>query len=225
MGRSKKVHMNNRRERKSPKPYHHGDLRHALITAGLQLLTENGAASLDLRKVARKVGVSHNASYYHFPDKQSFLAALNEEGFHRLAHATQEALSTAPDTPFDQLQAITRAYLLFAQANPALMREMFSGLTIEREAFPGLQAALKEVYRFYIEAVKRGQEQRRVIDGDPCELASVVWSLLHGTAMLLIEHQMRPYADGPEGVERMVRLCTQTLYTGLGREEQDASHG
>lgn len=217
--------MSDHLDRKIPKPYHHGDLRHALIVAGLQLLTEGGAASLDLRKVAREVGVSHSASYYHFPDKQSFLAAINEEGFHRLAHAIQDALNTAPDTPFDHLQAITRAYLLFAQGNPALMREMFSGLTIEREAFPSLHAALKEMYRFYIEVVKRGQEQGKVIDGDPCELASVVWSLLHGTAMLLIEHQMRPYADGPTEIERMVRLCTQTLYTGLGREKRDASEG
>lgn len=217
--------MSDHLDRKIPKPYHHGDLRHTLIQAGLQLLTEGGAASLDLRKVARKVGVSHSASYYHFPDKQSFLAAINEEGFHRLAHAMQEALNTVTQTPFDQLQAITRAYLLFAQANPWLMREMFSGLTIEREAFASLHAASKEVYQFYIEVVKRGQVQRKVIDGDPCELASVVWSLLHGTAMLLIEHQMRPYADGSTGVERMVRLCTQTLYTGLGREEQGASEG
>lgn len=217
--------MSHQLDRQRPRPYHHGDLRQALIAAGLQLLTEEGVASLDVRKVARKVGVSHSASYYHFPDKQSFLAALNEEGFHRLAHAMQEALHTVPPTPFDHLQAITRAYLLFALANPALMREMFSGLTIEHEAFPSLHAASKEVYRFYIEVVKRGQAQGKVIDGDPCELASVVWSLLHGTAVLLIEHQMRPYADGPTGVERMVRLCTQTLYTGLGREEQGASEG
>jgi AcrR family transcriptional regulator len=215
--------MSNHMDRKIPKPYHHGDLRHALIQAGLQLLTEGGAASLDLRKVARLVGVSHSASYYHFPDKQSFLAAINEEGFHRLAHAMQDALNTISDTPFEQLQAIARAYLLFAQAHPALMREMFSGLTIEREAFSSLYAASQEVYRFYTEVVKRGQEQGKLIDGDPCELASVVWSLLHGAAMLLIEHQMRPYADGLAGVERMVRLCTQTLYNGLGREEHSSS--
>src|SRR5690242_1112310 len=121
--------MSNYLGRKIPKAYHHGDLRHALIQAGLQLLAEGGVASLDVRKVARKVGVSHSASYYHFPDKQSFLAAINEEGFHRLARTLQEALNTVPETPFEQLQAITRAYLLFAQANPTLMREMFSGLT------------------------------------------------------------------------------------------------
>src|SRR5256885_9663568 len=120
--------MSDNLDRKIPKPYHHGDLRHALIQAGLQLLTEGGAASLDLRKVARKVGVSHSASYHHFPDKQSLIAAINEEGFHHLAQAIQDELGNVPDAPLEQLQGIARAYLLFAQENPWLMREMFSGL-------------------------------------------------------------------------------------------------
>ena len=210
--------MSNQKDSQKPKPYHHGDLRHALIQAGLELLTEGGAASLDLRKVARKVGVSHSASYHHFPDKQSLIAAINEEGFHHLAQAIQDAVSNVSDSPFEQLQGIARAYLLFAQENSWLMREMFSGLTIKREAFSGLYAASKAVFKLYVEVVKRGQEKGKIIDGDPGELASVLWSLLHGVAMLMIEHQMRPYADGPEGVERMARLCMQTLYNGLGRE-------
>jgi AcrR family transcriptional regulator len=208
--------MSDHTDRQKPRPYHHGDLRNALIQAGLELLTEGGAASLDLRKVARKAGVSHTAPYHHFPDKQTLIAAINEEGFHRLAQRIQDSLSVVPDDTFEQLQGIARAYVLFAQENPWLMREMFSGLTIEREAFSGLYAASKAVFRLYVEVVKRGQEKRRIIDGDPGELASVLWSLLHGVAMLMIEHQMRPYADGPEGVERMTRLCTQILYNGLG---------
>ena len=210
--------MSDNLDRKIPKPYHHGDLRHALIQAGLQLLTEGGAASLDLRKVARKVGVSHSASYYHFPDKQSFLAAINEEGFHRLAQAMQEALNTVAQTPFDQLQAITRAYLLFAQANPWLMREMFSGITIERETFESLHTASKSVYRLYAEVIRRGQESGKIVDGDPTALAGVLWSVLHGLAMLIIENQMRPYADGPEGTERVTRYTIEVLYGGFARK-------
>jgi AcrR family transcriptional regulator len=207
--------MSNQMDRRKPKPYHHGDLRYALIQAGLELLTEGGSASLDLRKVARKVGVSHSASYHHFPNKQTLIAAINEEGFHLLAQSIQDALGHVSDEPFEQLQAIARAYLLFAQENPWLMREMFSGLTIEREAFSSLYAASKEVFGFYVEVVKRGQGKGRIVPGDPGEMASVLWSLLHGVAMLMIEHQMRPYANGPEGVERMAHLCTQTLYSGL----------
>src|SRR6266702_8384163 len=125
-------------DRQRPKAYHHGDLRNALIEAGLELLSEGGASALDLRKVARKAGVSHAAPYRHFADKQSLIAAINEEGFHRLAEQIQSTLREVTGDAVEQLFGIARAYVHFAQENPWLMREMFSGLTIEREAFPGL---------------------------------------------------------------------------------------
>src|SRR6266478_9089319 len=108
-------------DRQKPKPYHHGDLRHALIQAGLEMLAEGGAAALDLRKVARKAGVSHAAPYRHFADKQALIAAINEEGFHRLAERIQHALQEVPDDAFEQLFGIARAYVQFAQENPWLM--------------------------------------------------------------------------------------------------------
>ena len=95
---------------------------------------------------------------------------------------------------------------------------MFSGLTVEREAFPDLHAASKAVFTLYMEVVKQGQEQGKIIDGDPGALAGVLWSLLHGVAMLTIENQMRPYTDGPDGAERVTRFSVQMLYEGLGRK-------
>src|SRR5215472_18740503 len=121
-------------DRQQPKAaYHHGDLRHALIQAGLELLAEGGAQSLDLRKVARRAGVSHAAPYRHFADKQALIAAINEEGFHMLAERIRSTLREVSDEPFEQLLAVALAYVRFAQENPWLMREMFSGITIERE--------------------------------------------------------------------------------------------
>ncbi len=209
--------MNDNMHRQRPKSYHHGDLRNALIEAGLELLSEGGAAALDLRKVARKAGVSHAAPYRHFADKQALIAAINEEGFQRLAERIQRTLREVPDDSFEQLYGIATAYVQFAQENPWLMREMFSGLTIEREDFPGLYEAAKTVFKLYIEVVRRGQEKGRIIDGDPGALAGVLWSLLHGVAMLTIEHQMRPYTDGPDGAKLVTRFSVQMLYEGLGR--------
>src|SRR6516164_3531446 len=97
--------MNSHLDRHKPKPYHHGDLRHALIQAGLEMLSEGGAAALDLRKVARRAGVSHAAPYRHFADKQALVAAINEEGFRRLAERIQLTLRGAPGDTFEQLQA------------------------------------------------------------------------------------------------------------------------
>jgi len=210
--------MEHQTDHQKPKAYHHGDLRHALIQAGLELLAEGGAATLDLRKVARRAGVSHAAPYRHFADKQALIAAINEEGFRLLAEQIQATLRDVPDQPFDQLLGVALAYVRFAEAHPWLMREMFSGLTIERETFASLQAASKTVYRLYIDVIRRGQEQGKIVAGDPAALAGVLWSVLHGLAMLIIEQQMRPYADGPEGTERVTRYTIEVLYGGLARQ-------
>jgi len=205
-------------DRQKPKPYHHGDLRNALIQAGLELLAEGGVLELDLRKVARRAGVSHAAPYRHFADKQALIAAINEEGFHMLAERIRSTLREVSDEPVEQLLGVALAYVRFAKENPWLMREMFSGLTIERETFASLHTASKIVYRLYAEVVRRGQESGKIVDGDPAALAGVLWSVLHGLAMLIIEHQMRPYADGPEGAERVTRYTIETLYGGFARK-------
>lgn len=204
--------------RESPKAYHHGDLRNALIQAGLDLLAESGAAALDLRKVARKAGVSHTAPYRHFADKQALVAAITEEGFYRLAEKIQSTLREAPDDSLEQLQAVARAYVFFAYENPWLMREMYSGLTIEHEAYPGLYEATKKVFKLYAEVIRRGQESGSIIEGDPGALAGVLGSLLHGVAGLIIENQIRAYAEGPAGIENVTRFSIQLLYNGLGRK-------
>lgn len=201
-----------------PKSYHHGDLRNALVQAGLELLAEGGAEELDLRKAARRAGVSHAAPYRHFADKQALIAAINEQGFRLLAEQIQATLREVTDEPFEQVLGVALTYVRFAKENPWLMREMFSGLTIERETFASLQAASKAVYRLYIEVVRRGQERGKIVDGDPTALAGVLWSVLHGLAMLIIENQMRPYADGPEGTERVTRFTIEVLYGGLARQ-------
>jgi AcrR family transcriptional regulator len=210
--------MESRHEPQRPKSYHHGDLRNALIQAGLELLAEGGVQELDLRKVARRAGVSHAAPYRHFADKQALIAAITEEGFRLLAEQIQATLSEVPDEPFEQLLGIARTYVHFAKTHPWLMREMFSGLTIERETFMSLQIAYKAVYRLYTDVIRRGQEKGTFVDGDPGALAGVLWSMLHGLAMLIIENQMRPYVDGPESTERFTRYTIEVLYGGFAHK-------
>jgi AcrR family transcriptional regulator len=205
-------------ERRRPKAYHHGDLRNALIQAGLELLAEGGAAALDLRKVARKAGVSHAAPYRHFADKQALIAAIDEVGFQQLAEQIERGLSGGASSAFEQLEQIAGAYVRFAQEHPWLMREMYSGLSLDRTALPSLYAASKRVFLHYVDVIRQGQASGRIVDGDPNALAGVLWSMLHGVALLIIEGQFRPYNDGPHGTEGIVHLCMQTLYDGLGRK-------
>ncbi|HEY4419033.1 MAG TPA: TetR family transcriptional regulator, partial [Pseudonocardia sp.] len=72
-------------------PYHHGDLRRALLDTALQAVAEQGPAAISLRDVARRAGVSHAAPTHHFGDKTGLLTALAAEGWSLLADALTEA--------------------------------------------------------------------------------------------------------------------------------------
>jgi AcrR family transcriptional regulator len=82
------------------KPYHHGNLRSALIQAALEIARDQGADRVSLRRVARQAGVSHAAPYHHFADRSALIAAVAEEGFRSLAER-----EIADTTPFPELNA------------------------------------------------------------------------------------------------------------------------
>src|SRR5580658_10876521 len=72
------------------RPYHHGNLKPALLRAAVELIAEVGPAAFTLREVARRAGISHNAPYRHFREKDELVAAVAAEGFERLAEALSE---------------------------------------------------------------------------------------------------------------------------------------
>jgi len=94
--------------------YHHGALRPALIAAARTLLDEGGPKAVELRETARRVGVSPTATYRHFRDKDSLLAAVAAEGFRAIGTALDDAARECPP-----LSAMGRAHVEFAMANPA----------------------------------------------------------------------------------------------------------
>jgi AcrR family transcriptional regulator len=205
----------------APKRYHHGDLRNALIRAGQVLLAEEGIAGLDLRKVARAAGVSHAAPYRHFADKQALLAAIAEDGFYQLAARIDVAIGQAATNAGDQLEQLARAYVQFALDHPAHMREMFSGLTVERAAYPGLHAAAKQAFQRVVQVVERGQARREIGPGDPAKLSMVAWTQIHGIAMLLIEDQLPGVKGDEQAIAGLIAHSMGTLYHGLGRNTSD----
>ena len=90
-----KVKKKIKRIEAAKKPYHHGDLRGALLEAGQRLLQTRKADDLALREVARDVGVSATAVYRHFPDKGALLSALAQDGLDRLGQAQRQATAVA----------------------------------------------------------------------------------------------------------------------------------
>src|SRR4051812_36803257 len=103
--------------------YHHGNLRPALLRAASKTLEKEGAGALSLRDLARRAGVSHNAPYRHFRDRDSLLAAIATEGFRQLGDALRGRAG----------KEMGAAYVRFALEHPQQFRLMFGGvLPIEK---------------------------------------------------------------------------------------------
>lgn len=147
----------------STSSYHHGDLTAALLRTAGQMLEKQGLAALSLREVARRSGVSHNAPYRHFPDRESLLAALVRDGFEMLA----EAIEKRPRREMGE------AYVDFALAHPQRFRLMFGGLVPlehrDRRAYESLQKAFVD------------------LGAHAPYAAAAAWGLVHGLAHLLLD--------------------------------------
>jgi AcrR family transcriptional regulator len=167
------------------RPFHHGDLRNALITAAKELIERKGS-DFALREAARNVGVSANAAYNHFKDKDALLRAVASSGFAELAAQREEARSKASPDAWSQLNAGAKVYIQFAEARPKLFDLMFGPLgvgatqgkrdetePIGRKAYQQLSEALDNL-------VLSGKltPQRRA------GAESTLWALIHGLAVL-----------------------------------------
>jgi AcrR family transcriptional regulator len=201
----------------TPGTYHHGDLRNALIQAGLSILAEEGVQALTLRAVARRVGVSHAAPYRHFSDKEALLAAIAEQGFDLLTASVGAAAERFPADPAAQLAEAGWAYVQFALEHPAHLRVMFGGVIRTPAMHPGLRTAGARAFTSLGDIVQAGQQAGTIIDGAPEQLTLTAWSLVHGLAVLLIEQQIPAGIGAVDDPEHLARLCGNLLYRGLRR--------
>lgn len=150
------------------------------MEAGRVMLAEVGPATLSLRELARRLGVSHNAPYKHFATREALLAALAAQGFEALAERTRGA-AMAPGAGLD---AMGLAYIGFALDQPAVYRVMFSD-TVDKSAFPDLQKASLASFDVLRRAMAAAHGPERADAA-----ATSAWALVHGLALLLLDRQL-----------------------------------
>lgn len=164
------------------KPYHHGNLREALLEAAIQLIAEVGPTAFTLREVARRAGVSHNAPYRHFRDKEELLTAVGNQGFQELNEAMLEN-SKQQSNALDGLKHAGLAYVAFALRRPEHFTVMFDAPALKgKHADP--KGAGKAAFQTLGQLVKNCQDDGQLPSGDPQEFALLAWTMVHGIAKL-----------------------------------------
>ncbi len=199
-------------------PYHHGDLRRALIDMALQLVTEEQDWTFSLREVARRAGVSHRAPYNHFPEKLDLLAAVAAVGFEQLRDAMMRSM-VGIDDPETCLVAICRTYVHLGLENPALYRLMFGPAlsdagSVDRPAVARLAGA--EARGVLEDIILRGARAGvfAVSPDKPYDVALAalaVWSSAHGLTMLAIDGIPRAELSVNDMIDSLLRIVVAGL--------------
>ncbi|MBK3581687.1 TetR/AcrR family transcriptional regulator [Streptomyces sp. MBT65] len=174
------------------RPYHHGDLRSALLASAERTLLEKGVAALSLRELARDVGVSHAAPGRHFKDKRALLDALALVGFERMAEDLDAADS--PELPLEaRLTELATAYVHFAVSNAELLEVMYSRKH-DPDISEQLRAAVEGTMTQFVQIVIDAQERGEIIPDEPWTIALVLGAALHGTASFAAQGTLTPEA-------------------------------
>jgi AcrR family transcriptional regulator len=206
------------------RPYHHGNLKPALISAAVELIAEVGPAAFTLREVARRAGVSHNAPYRHFRDKNELLAAVATQGFERLATALDEsktrkvgARRACPPTTLERLRASGIAYIQFALRSPEHLQVMFDW-PFDTTHYPELKAAGARAFGILRGLVQDAQQRGDLPEGDSLLQARIAWALVHGVAKLAIGSSL-PHTSEREVLE-FAGQAIDTLHRGMARKSR-----
>jgi AcrR family transcriptional regulator len=202
------------------RPYHHGRLREALVDVGVQLARTAGPEAVVLRAVTREAGVSHNAAYRHFADRDELLRAVCERCMSRLAVLMEQRIADVTETDpvaaaWARLNVLGRAYIEFATSEPGWFRTAFAVPPTMHSFAPGegvgagglgaydlLSARLDELVNVGVITPERRPG-----------LEYAAWSGVHGLSTLLNDGPLRdlPPAERAHAIGVVVDVIARGL--------------
>jgi len=209
------------RRRKPRVPYHHGDLRRALLVEAARTIRAEGIEAVTLRAVGARLGVSRTALYRHFADKSALLAAVAREGFQRFRQDLTEAWTDAGGGRAG-FTAMGRAYVHFALANSSHYRVMFGDFRDLSTRDPELAADASAAFQVLVDALITLQSDSLIRPDETRQLARFIWATMHGIAMLAIDGQLGP---DPSVAGALTQFAIERLHTGIAPGLSPATDG
>ena len=155
------------------------DLREACIQEAMAIIESSGLESLSLREVSRRLGVSHQAPYKHFPSRDHILAEIVSRAYDSFAQALDEHSSQG--NPQERMEAMGRAYLDYAMGHPLQYRLMFGTPLPDPAEHPAMMQSAQHAFRLLIDCIQGLQRDPNQTELD----ALFAWSTMHGFATLL----------------------------------------
>lgn len=196
--------------------YHHGDLRHALISEAAKLTKERRQPAFTIRELATRLQVSHAAAYRHFSNKRKILADVARKGFEMLRRKLAEVETKHAGNPRRCLHEQGLAYVLFAVQNEGFFRAMFHVELNDKSDLPELRDTAWSAFRCLTETIRACQSANlcRLVPAEQIALAA--WASVHGLSCLLIDHQLLSSSGLPHIAARdAAAALTEMLDTGF----------
>jgi AcrR family transcriptional regulator len=210
-----------RRPAPAQKPYHHGDLRRALIDAALLLAEEGGPGAVSVREAARRAGVSPGAPFRHFPSRDDLMLAVAEEAQRRFRTELEAALATVPpDDPLARFRALGLGYLRWARQNPAHFEVISNGRLFDHDRAGGVSRDNAELIamteRLLAEAFAKGALKRTLRASDLQQVKIAGRALIYGFARMNIDGHFPRW--GVADAERTAEGIIDLFIDGIARK-------
>ena len=178
--------------------YHHGDLRHALIAEGLQLARTGGPAAVTLREATRAAGVSPNAAYRHFTDRDALVRAVAREAQLALAGAITTRVEATPAdlapaaAAIERLRRVGTAYIDFARAERGLFETaFFTQDTHANDAIVTLDDQIVAPFRLLMDTLDAMVDAGALAPERRPYAEWACWSAVHGFADIAVHGPLR----------------------------------
>lgn len=192
-----------------PHPYHHGNLRQALLDEAATVLERDGAEAISFRGLARALGVSHAAPGHHFADRNELLAELAADGYAGLADAMSDNMAGVE--PAGWRRAIGEAYIRFGVANPERYRMMFAS-RLDHDCSERLRIESSRAYMVLLTAAYGKTPEVDPADYEVAIPELTAWSIVHGSMMLWLDGQIGSMSEAAflEAAVEMVARFDET---------------